>query len=82
MSKYTTPTLYIGKAITSVPKGSTKLKEQAKNIWYINYTYEGKQIRVKDNLNRIKDPIEKDRQANILHIPVILTTQFQFKVTT
>jgi len=66
MSKYTTPTLYTGKAITSVPKGSTKLKEQAKNIWYINYTYEGKQFRVKDNLNRIKDPIEKEREANIL----------------
>ena len=66
MSKYTTPTLYKGKAITSVPKGSTKLKEQAKNTWYINYTYEGKQFRIKDNLNRIKDPIEKERQANIL----------------
>jgi len=66
MSKYTKPTLYTGKAITSVPKGSTKLKEQAKNIWYINYTYEGKQFRVKDNINRIKDPVEKEREANIL----------------
>ena len=66
MSKYTKPTLYTGKTITSVPKGSTKLKEQAKNIWYINYSYEGKQIRVKDNINRIKDPVEKEREANIL----------------
>jgi len=66
MSKYTIPKLYKGKDITSVPKGSTKLKEQAKNIWYINYSYEGKQIRVKGDLNRIKDAVEKERQANIL----------------
>lgn len=66
MSKYTTPKLYTGKPITSVPKGSTKLKEQAKNIWYINYSYEGKQFRVKGNLNRIKDAHEKERQAQIL----------------
>lgn len=66
MSKFTTPKLYTGKPITSVPKGSTKLKELAKNIWYINYSYEGKQIRVKGNLNRIKDASEKERQAQIL----------------
>jgi integrase len=66
MSKYTIPKLYTGKAITTIPKGSTKLKELAKNIWYINYTYEGKQIRVKGDLNRIKDAVEKELQANIL----------------
>jgi integrase len=66
MSKYTTPKLYTGKAITSVPKGSSKLKELAKNIWYVNYTYEGKQIRVKGDLNRIKDASEKEFQAQVL----------------
>jgi len=66
MSKYTIPKLYKGKVITNVPKGSTKQKEQAKNIWYINYSYEGKQIRVKGDLNRIKDAVEKEHQANIL----------------
>ncbi len=66
MSKYTTPKLYTGKAITFVPKGSTKSKELAKNIWYVNYTYEGKQIRVKGDLNRIKDASEKEFQAQVL----------------
>lgn len=66
MSKYTTPKLYTGKAITSVPKGSTKFKELAKNIWYVNYTYEGKQIRVKGDLNRIKDASEKEFHAQAL----------------
>lgn len=66
MSKYTTPKLYTGKAIISVPKGSSKLKELAKNIWYVNYTYEGKQIRVKGDLNRIKDASEKEFQAQVL----------------
>ncbi|RTZ04794.1 site-specific integrase [Flavobacterium sp. GSP6] len=66
MGKYTTPKLYTGKVITSVPKGSSKLKELAKNIWYVNYTYEGKQIRVKGDLNRIKDASEKELQAQVL----------------
>jgi integrase len=66
MNKYTTPKLNTGKAITSIPKGSTKSKELAKNIWYVNYTYEGKQIRIKGDLNRIKDASEKEYQAQIL----------------
>jgi integrase len=66
MAKYTIPKLNKGKEIKSVPRGSSKLKEQAKNIWYINYSFEGKQIRVKGDLNRIKDYNEKEKQANIL----------------
>lgn len=66
MSKYTPPTVHTGKAVTVVPKGSSKLKELAKNIWYVNYTYEGKQIRVKGGLNRIKDATEKQFQARVL----------------
>lgn len=66
MAKYTKPKLYRGKEIKSVPKGSSKLKEQAKNIWYVNYSYEGTQIRVKGDLNRIKDASEKEFQAQIL----------------
>lgn len=66
MSKYSPPKLYTGKVINSVPKGSTKSKELAKNIWYVHYIYEGKQIRVKGGLNRIKDASEKEFQAQIL----------------
>lgn len=66
MGKYTIPKLYTGKVITSVPKGSSKSKELAKNDWYVNYTYEGKQIRVKGNLNRIKDASEKEFHAQAL----------------
>jgi len=66
MSKYTIPKLNTGKVITAIPKGSTKLKELAKNVWYVNYTYDGKQVRVKGGLNRIKDAEEKVHQANIL----------------
>lgn len=66
MANYTTPRLHKGKEVTHVPKGSSKLKEQAKQIWYINYTYKGKQIRVKENINRIKDYEEKEKAALIL----------------
>ena len=66
MSKYTTPKLNKGKAPISIQKGSSKQKELAKNIWYVSYTYEGKQFKVKSNLNRIKDPNEKELQGEIL----------------
>lgn len=66
MGKYSIPKLYTGKVITSVPKGSTKLKELAKNDWYVHYIYEGKQIRTKGGLNRIKNASEKEFQAQIL----------------
>jgi integrase len=66
MSKYTTPRLNKGKQRLSIPKGSSKLKEMAKNVWYVSYTYEGRQVKVKANLNRFKDPVEKEREGQIL----------------
>jgi integrase len=63
---YTTPRIIKGKKPSFVPKGSTLEKEWAKNIWYINYSFNKKQYRVKENLNRIKDHKEKARQAEIL----------------
>lgn len=70
MGKYTTPKIYRGKTITSVPKGSSKKKEETKNDWYINYSYEGKQVRVKGDLNRIKDDKEKELEAEILLLSI------------
>ena len=64
--KYSTPEIKKGRDITSVPKGSTKAIEQAKQIWFVQYMYEGKQIRVKGGLNRIKNPEEKAYEANVL----------------
>lgn len=64
--KYSTPILKKGKEITSVPKGSSKAIEQAKQTWYVQYMYEGKQIRVKEGINRIKDPTEKAYEAEVL----------------
>ncbi|CAM3725793.1 tyrosine-type recombinase/integrase [Flavobacterium chungbukense] len=66
MSNYTTPKLNKGKAPLSIPRGSSKLKELAKNVWYVSYTFEGKQYKVKDNLNRIHDPAEKELAGEIL----------------
>jgi integrase len=64
--KYTIPTLFKGKRPLSIPKGSSLEKELAKNVWYVNYSYNGKQYRIKGNLNRIKDPKEKALQGEIL----------------
>jgi integrase len=64
--KYSTPELKKGKEITSVPKGSSKTIEQAKQTWFVQYMYEGKQIRVKGGLNRIKDYAEKAYEAEVL----------------
>jgi integrase len=64
--KYSTPELKKGKEITAVPKGSSKAIEQAKQTWYVQYMYEGKQIRVKEGINRIKDPAEKAYEAEVL----------------
>lgn len=66
MSNYTIPKLNKGKAPFSIPKGSSKLKEVAKNDWYVSFTYEGKQYKIKDNLNRIKDAHEKELAGEIL----------------
>lgn len=65
-NKYTTPHLNKGKKPTIIPKGSTLAKEWAKNVWYINYTFNGKQYRIKDGLNRISDHTEKLYQAEVL----------------
>lgn len=65
-SNYTTPTLVKGKKPMRIPKGSTLEKEWAKNTWYVNYTYNGKQHRIKGNINRIKDPKEKAYQGEVL----------------
>lgn len=66
MSNYTTPKLNKGKAPLSIPRGSSKLKELAKNVWYVSYTFEGKQYKVKDNLNRIHDHVKKELAGEIL----------------
>lgn len=66
MSRYTPPKIYRGKIPTVIPKGSSKAKELAKNIWYVNYSFDGKQIRVKDGLNRIKNASDKEFDAQIL----------------
>ena len=47
----------------TIPKGSTKEKELAKNVWYISYTFNGKQYKVKEGLNRIKDHKQKTSEA-------------------
>lgn len=65
-NNYTTPKLVKGKENTPIPKGSNKSIEQAKNVWYIEYRFNGKQIRISpNNLNRIKDPKEKQYKADI-----------------
>ena len=64
-NKYTTPKLVKGKVPEFIPKGSTLEKEMAKNTWYINYSFNGKQIRIKEDLNRIKDPKAKAYQADV-----------------
>lgn len=64
--KYTPPALVKGKKPSKIPKGSTLDKEWAKNIWYINYSFNGKQYRIKEGLNRIKDYKEKMYAAEVL----------------
>ncbi|WP_449436187.1 hypothetical protein [Pedobacter steynii] len=54
-----------GKQVTYVPKGSNKLIEQAKQTWFVEFYYlnpitkKDVRIRITNNLNRIKDPLEK-----------------------
>ena len=66
MNSYTPPKLNKGKEPLSIPKGSSKEKEMAKNTWYVSYTFGGKQVKVKSNINRYKDPKEKQLQGEIL----------------
>ncbi len=63
---YTIPTIYKGKKPKSLPKGAKLENVLAKNTWYVNYTFKGKQYRVKEGFNRIKDPKEKLYQFEIL----------------
>ena len=66
INKYTIPSLVKGKKPTNIPNGSTLSKEWAKNNWYINYSFNGKQYRIKGDLNRIKDHKEKIYRAEVL----------------
>jgi integrase len=65
-NNYSIPRLVKGKKPSVIPKGSSIEKEWAKNDWYINYSFNGQQQRVKGDLNRIKDYKEKSTQAEIL----------------
>lgn len=66
VNKYTFPRLVKGKKPIKIPSGSTLEKEWAKNIWYVNYSFNGKQFRIKGDINRIKDHKEKAYQAEVL----------------
>jgi len=65
---YTIPKLVKGKRVTTVPKGSTWAKEEAKQNWYVEFffhnaeTYKMERFRPTKNLNRLKDPKEKLKQ--------------------
>ena len=65
-NKHTPVTLNKGKKPIKIPKGSTLEKEWVKNIWYVNYSFNGKQHRIKGDINRIKDYKEKEYQAQVL----------------
>lgn len=66
VNKYTIPRLVKGKKPIKIPKGSNLEKEWAKNIWYVNYSFNGKQYRIKGDINRIKDYKEKAYQGEVL----------------
>jgi integrase len=61
----TTPFINTGKQPTRIPRGSSKLRELAKNRWYIEFYFpddkSGKMVRIRlsKQLNRIKDYQEK-----------------------
>jgi len=65
---YTVPKLVKGKRITTVPKGSTWAKEEAKQNWYVEFFFHNpetdkmERFRPTKNLNRLKDPKEKLKQ--------------------
>ncbi|RZJ89143.1 MAG: hypothetical protein EOO20_11745 [Chryseobacterium sp.] len=62
---YTIPKLVKGKRVTTVPKGSTWAKEEAKQNWYVEFFFHNaetdkmERFRPTKNLNRLKDPKEK-----------------------
>jgi hypothetical protein len=49
LRNYTPPRLVKGVKPNVIPKGSTLDKEWAKNNWYVNYSFNGKQYRIKDH---------------------------------
>src|SRR5690554_5314022 len=69
---FTNPEIKRGNEVLEVPKGSTKKAEQAKRPWYIEFycfdpqSNKMKRSRFRDNLNRIKDPKEKELEAQRL----------------
>jgi integrase len=66
LNKYTPPRIVKGRKPRNIPKGSNLEKEMAKNIWYINFSFNGKQYRFKNDINRIKDAKEKNEEAETL----------------
>ena len=69
---YTEPSLYKGKQVKVIPKGSNKAIEQAKQTWYIDFSFynhiDGKmrRFRITKDGNRIKDPVTKLNYFNNL----------------
>jgi integrase len=66
INNYTPPKINRGKEIKNPPKGSSIKKELLKNSWYISYTFNGKQIKVKGGINRFDTFEDRDYEANIL----------------
>lgn len=70
--KYTTPEIKRGNPVTEIPKGSSKKIEQAKQTWYISFqcydptTQSMQRKRITGDLNRIKNPDEKESAAQNL----------------
>lgn len=71
-SKYTNPEIKRGNPVTEIPKGSTLKKEQAKQTWYVSFhAYDPlsktmKRKRMTGDINREKDPDQKEERAQIL----------------
>lgn len=63
---YTQPKINKGKVPNSLSKGTTKNEMIAKNIWYISYSFNGKQFKIKGNINRISNYSEKQYAADVL----------------
>ena len=69
---FTNPEIKRGTDVLDVPKGSTKKAEQAKKTWHIEFycfdpqSNKMKRSRFTDNLNRLKDPKEKELEAQRL----------------
>lgn len=68
--QYTEPKISKGPEPKKIPSCSTKIKEWAKNDWCINFSYNGKQYRVKEGINRIKDAKQKQSAADALLLSV------------